>query len=207
MIIAICGMHGSGKDTVGDYLVETRGFVKMSFADALKDATAAVFGWDRQMLDGRTDESREWRDSPDEWWSRELGRPGFSPRVALQTVGTGLFRDRFNPDIWLLVVKRRLMEHVNESGKNVVITDCRFPNELDMLRDLGARIVHLHRTEVTPSWFNGYKFGCTTDSDLFESGVHPSEYLWIKQMHNHIIENNGTTDQLFHKMDEYVQSQ
>ena len=54
MIIGVCGFIGSGKDTVADYLQNFHEFRRESFASTLKDAVAAVFGWDRTMLEGRT---------------------------------------------------------------------------------------------------------------------------------------------------------
>ena len=62
MIIGICGLIGSGKDTIADILVQEKNFEKLSFADKLKDGVASVFGWDRQMLEGKTDSSRSWRE-------------------------------------------------------------------------------------------------------------------------------------------------
>ena len=58
MIIGICGLIGSGKGTVADILEQEHGFIKVSFADSLKDAVAAVFGWPRSLLEGDTEESR-----------------------------------------------------------------------------------------------------------------------------------------------------
>ena len=57
MIIGICGWAGTGKDTAANYLVGWHGFRRDSFAGALKDAVAAVFGWDRELLEGSTPES------------------------------------------------------------------------------------------------------------------------------------------------------
>jgi ferredoxin len=61
MIIGICGLIGSGKGTVADVLVD-QGFTKVSFADKLKDGVSTIFGWNRAMLEGDTDESRQWRE-------------------------------------------------------------------------------------------------------------------------------------------------
>ena len=54
MIIGICGLIGSGKDTIADYLVTNYNFKKLSFADKLKDSVATMFDWDRELLDGKT---------------------------------------------------------------------------------------------------------------------------------------------------------
>ena len=70
MIIGICGLIGSGKGTVADVLVD-QGFKKVSFADRLKDGVSTIFGWDRAMLEGDTDESRQWREQRDDFWSAE----------------------------------------------------------------------------------------------------------------------------------------
>ncbi len=62
MIIAISGLIGSGKDTVADYLVNLHEYRRESFAGNLKDGMSAIFGWDREMLEGRSKSSREWRE-------------------------------------------------------------------------------------------------------------------------------------------------
>jgi broad-specificity NMP kinase len=74
MIIGICGLIGSGKDTVADILVQENNFKKLSFADKLKDGVSAVFGWDRVMLEGNTEKSRAWREQEDTFWTNETGR-------------------------------------------------------------------------------------------------------------------------------------
>ena len=65
MIIGICGLIGSGKDTTADYLVNVHQYRRDSYASTLKDVVSAVFGWPRDMLEGRTKHSREWREQVD----------------------------------------------------------------------------------------------------------------------------------------------
>ena len=94
MIIGICGLIGSGKDTIADHLVKDHNFVKISFADKLKDTVATLFEWDRDLLDGKTEQSRLWREQEDHFWSKELKKK-VTPRYVLQVFGTECMRDGF----------------------------------------------------------------------------------------------------------------
>ena len=62
MLIGVVGLIGSGKGTVSDRLEQKHNFRKDSFAKSLKDAVSSMFNWDREMLEGKTDESRAWRE-------------------------------------------------------------------------------------------------------------------------------------------------
>lgn len=108
MIIGLCGFQGSGKDTVGDILVKSHGFIRLSFASALKDAVAVLFGWNRDMLEGVTPESRQFREQVDEYWSEKLKIPDFTPRKALQMIGTELFRNHFHSNMWVSTSRKKL---------------------------------------------------------------------------------------------------
>ena len=122
MIIGLVGFIGAGKGTVADLLVDRHDFVKESFASSVKDSVSAVFGWDRSLLEGDTAESRAWRETPDKWWSEKLGKT-FSPRLALQLMGTEAGRDVFHEDLWVHTLMRRCE---NAPNKNYVIADVRF---------------------------------------------------------------------------------
>lgn len=50
-VIAISGWKGSGKDTVGDILVKTKGFTRVAFADSMKDMVASEYKIPRHYLD------------------------------------------------------------------------------------------------------------------------------------------------------------
>ena len=186
MIIALCGLQGSGKDTIGSYLINKYGFRKLSFASVLKDIISIIFVWDRKMLEGDTIESREWREQVDEWWSKKLGIPNFTPRYALQFIGTDLFRTHFNSDIWVIAVEKRLSQYIN-----CVITDCRFPNEIEMLHSNGALVIKVTRKEL-PNWYKLYENGIIEKPE----NVHPSEYMWIKSKFDNEIENNTSISDL-----------
>lgn len=72
MIIGLVGLIGSGKGTVANMFVE-RGCVEDSFAAPLKDLSASIFGWPRDMMEGDTIESRDFRETADLYWGRKLG--------------------------------------------------------------------------------------------------------------------------------------
>lgn len=203
MLVGICGFIGSGKDTVADYLVDKHEFERVSFASTLKDACASVFHWDREMLEGKTKEARTEREKVDEWWADRLGIEDFSPRLALQLVGTDTLRGHFNDDIWILSLEKSL--HVTQ--KNYVISDLRFPNEFKMVKRLGGTIVEVVRGEP-PEWVS--KAERANRGDLLEadnmrlrySEVHFSEWARIGCTESDVvIDNNGTLDQLYSAVD------
>lgn len=186
MIISICGLIGSGKGTVADILVKENGFTKISFADALKNGVAAMFSWDRDMLEGDTKESREWREKPNKFWTEELGKE-ITPRLVLQLVGTECMRNGFYDGIWISLLKKELIRFPD---KNWVIPDTRFPNEISMIKSVGGQIWRVKRGE-DPEWLDSFK-----EHNTIPINVHPSEYEWVKSDFDQIIENNGTIDNL-----------
>jgi hypothetical protein len=152
MIIGLCGAQGSGKDTVTNILVTKYGFVRLSFADALKDVVAILFSWPRHMLEGDTPESRAWRLAPDAEWSLKTGIPGFTPRKALQMVGTDLIRDHIYINLWIDIVEKRIAMILAANPKaKIVVSDCRFTNEVAAVKKFpGARLVRIVRPECEP---------------------------------------------------------
>ena len=185
MIIGICGLQGAGKDTLADILCGEHGFVRLSFAGVLKDVCAVLFGWDREMLEGRTATARLEREVVDEWWSARLGMPGFTPRLALQLIGTDVMRQHFHDQIWVAALERRLM-----LSPKVVITDCRFPNEMAMIRAAGGQIIHVTRG-AEPAWVSHYR-----NDGIAPTGVHSSEYVWMGEQFDHVVRNDGSLKDL-----------
>ncbi len=201
MIIGLVGFKGCGKDTVANYLIENSGetWTRESFASSLKDSLASVFQWNRSMLEGDTEESREWRETVDEWWANKLGMPDFTPRIALQVCGTDLWRNKFHDDIWLLSLERKL----TTAKHNVIITDTRFPNEIKLIKELGGKIVRVRRGPEPEWWSTAVADNAEREEPMHElmmplvyPKVHQSEYSWVGCGVDYTIENNGSLETL-----------
>ena len=208
MIIGISGYIGSGKDTVADYLTTFKGFKRMSYAGPLKDAVASVFGWDRDMLEGTTKSSREWREQVDPWWAERLDIKHLTPRWVLQQWGTEVGRRAFHDDIWIASIENKL----RTTKDNVVISDCRFPNELKSIKRSGGITIRVFRGE-NPLWHDAaitfakgfYGTGYKDAMKILEShGVHASEYSSVGLDYDYYVDNNGTIDQLHTKIDSII---
>jgi len=203
MIIGIAGFIGSGKDTIADYLIRFKGFRRMSYAEPLKDAVSAIFGWDRELLEGNTSYSREWRDQVDTWWSERLNIENLTPRLVLQQWGTEVGRRAFHDDIWIASVENKLIT----AKDNIVISDCRFPNELKSIKRMGGLTIRVTRGEHPP-WYNdavAYNFGNKDSlSVLKEYNIHASEYSSVGLDYDYYVDNSGTVDELHRKIDSII---
>lgn len=197
-IVGLVGLIGSGKGTVGQYLVENHGYIETSFAKSLKDTVAAAFCWPRELLEGDTVESREWREQVDPWWSKKLGRP-VTPRWALQYIGTDVFRMHFNTNIWTWNVEKQILNHNND----VVITDARFPNEVNLLREMGGKIIWVRKPEL-PEWYDAamsQNKNLSYDMTKHYPDIHQSEWAWIGTPIDTTIINDGTIKDLYKATD------
>lgn len=204
MIIGICGLIGSGKDTIADYLTNFHEFRRESFANSLKDAVAAVFGWDRIMLEGRTKQAREWREQIDPWWAERLGMPNLTPRWILQYWGTEVCREGFHDDMWIASLENKL----RNSNDDIVISDCRFPNEITALRAQGGAIINVQRGPQ-PHWYDIASKANHGDTKaqawLAKEGIHASETAWAGTNFDAIIDNNSSLDRLYSQVKDLVQ--
>jgi hypothetical protein len=203
MIIGIVGNISEGKDTIADYLVNQHNFTRESFAGTLKDAVSAVFGWDRTLLEGQTTESRAWREQVDQWWADKLSIPMLTPRLILQLWGTEVCRRSFHDDIWIASLENKL-RNINT---NVVISDCRFPNEFAAIKNAGGIIVRVTRGPE-PDWYqyvNGALSGNIDDILMLkEFGIHESEWAWYGLAVDYTVDNNSTLNALYAKVTEIV---
>jgi hypothetical protein len=198
LIIGIVGFIGSGKGTVGDHLRIKHGFVSASFAGNLKDAIAPIFGWRRDLLEGNTIYSREWREQPDVFWSEKLGQP-VTPRWVLQHIGTDVMRKHFHENIWLWSLEKKL----STVAAPVVLTDVRFPNEIDMVRRLGGKLWWIRRPRYEPEWVET-AISCKETMRCNHPEIHPTEYEWLGTDEYTVIYNDNTLSDIGHKVDQLI---
>ena len=131
-MINLIGIHGplnSGKDTVALIIqkrlhMHNQYFKTYAFAKPIKDACKAMFGFTQEQL-----EDRVLKETLDPFW-------GFTPRRAMQLLGTEYGRELMRPDVW---IKRAKLEHNFNTSTNTysgtIITDVRFQNEVDWVMD------------------------------------------------------------------------
>lgn len=186
-LIALCGLHGAGKDTVADALPAR----KLAFADALYREVADAFGVTVAELKCRggkerphgllymytcsSDCFREWQ-----FQAHAKGRKNweewaftcYSPRQMLQWWGD--YRRAQDPEYFVNRIRVASLD-----PRSVVITDCRFPNEAAMVRKLGGQIWRI----VCP----GHKPPCNG---------HASENDGSEFAPDVVIINNGTLEEL-----------
>lgn len=112
--------------------------------------------------------------------------------MALQMIGTDLFRKKFFDEIWVSIVERKIIENID---KNIVISDCRFPNEINMVKKYNAKLIHIYRE--LPQCFYDYKYDkeCGEKyNDILK--LHESETSWIKCDFDLEINNNNSIKEL-----------
>jgi len=155
-VLVFVGAAGCGKDTAAKYVQAQHPLVyNLKFAAKLKDLTCLLFGWDRVRLD----EDLSYKEAEAFWpsgepisvypggkMSRLHGRVR-TRREILQVIGTDLFRQQLDKDVWL----HAAADSIPEGVPLVVATDIRFANELEFLQARGYKTytVRLIRDNAT----------------------------------------------------------
>lgn len=140
-IIGLTGLAGSGKDSVRA-LLEQHGYTGLAFADPIRDMLRTLFtatGTSTEyMLDRALKEER-------------IPNIGTSYRVLAQTLGTEWGRS-IDPNFWLRITGATIDASLQDSfgPVQIVISDVRFPNEADFIRQRGGQIWHVVRPGTQP---------------------------------------------------------
>lgn len=211
-VIALIGNKGAGKDTVAK-MIEANAksydhVVILSFGDALKDATSAIFGFSREMIEGSTKESRKWRETEIPYLSERMHHK-VTPRYLLQILGTDILRKYLYNDVWVDSVLNKMQFLIQkEPNKDFlfVITDCRFKNEIAALANYcpGVRFVEIDRRfRNTDAYHWAYIFN-TTHNPIKKAwafyklrNTHRSDWDWVGVVKDPVlIYNIGNLDNL-----------
>lgn len=183
MIIGFTGKIGAGKDTAGAYLVDKYGFTRISFAEKLKQSAAACLGinpgaWEHLKNNPNAYVEIHVFDKPDSFSGTEVA--SVTVREFLQNYGTEAHRDIFGDDFW---VDQGLagVSYYND----YVVTDVRFQNEAEAIRDRGGIVLQINRN--------------TDSSDTHASEAGIPDYLLDGK-----IANIGSKEQLYVLLDALI---
>lgn len=176
-LVGFTGRKFHGKDTAAKRLIN-EGYIHLSFAEPIKQISRILFSFDDEQLYGNR------KEEIDERW-------GITPREVMQFLGTEVFREKIQDlitnigeNFWVRAVENKISKLKAENPDvKIVITDVRFENERDVIRNLGGIVVRVKRN--------------------INNGIndnHPSEIFIDKMNVDYDIENYGTIEELHNKV-------
>jgi hypothetical protein len=139
IVVGLMGAKQSGKDTLAEFLVKDHGYVRLAFADVMRDALLMLDPWVYQWS---STHRLSYLVANLGWDRAKELYPEI--RRLLQVFGTEVGREVFGETVWVDMLDRKVESILNE-GRDIVVTDIRFPNEADMLTDHGAYLVRIER--------------------------------------------------------------
>jgi hypothetical protein len=145
MLVAFSGLKGAGKDTAADVLVSEYGFTRVAFADAVREMALVIDPWIPYAGEYNTLPLSELiADAGWDWAKREVPEV----RRLLQVIGTEAGRMLFGENVWVELLQRRFPD-LTDPDSLYVITDCRFDNEVDFVRNNGGCLIWIERPGLT----------------------------------------------------------
>lgn len=178
-IIGIMGNIGSGKNYIAEQILlpelnryNTTETMFIAFADHFK-VHAICF----ENLD----------------YDKVFIKKDINTRNNLQQLGTELGRDKFGEDIWIKVVYNWIKVHSSRNIKRFIITDVRFENEINFIKNIGGIIIKIYAPDR-----NKEKLLQEAENDLSiieNISNHSSELFIEKYIHyDYIVDNRKTKD-------------
>jgi dephospho-CoA kinase len=175
MIVGLSGYAQVGKDTVANHLVEKYGFVKVSFADPIREA---LYKLDPKIRINELS-GASLSNAVDHMGWEEVKRLSSDARELLQRLGTEVGREMFGDDFWVNQGLLRAREH-----KNVVFADTRYRNEANAIVKSGGQIWRINKPGSKP--VNNHP--SEVDLDEYVPDWIIPNYMGIKELHQ-IIDN------------------
>lgn len=192
MILGLSGYARSGKDEAAKVLVEEFGYKRVAFADKLRDVLYALnpmvsYGeWQFVehagrwfTIDSGMHKTIGVQDVIDQYgWDGYKETPyGTEIRRLLQRLGTEAGREQLGQDIWVDAA----FQGLSDSDK-IVVTDVRFPNEAQAIKDRGGWVVRVKRVSVKEA--NSHP--SETSLDDWDFDVHLSNWGTLDEYRQHV---------------------
>lgn len=159
-IIGLTGNKKTGKNTVSNFLVESHGYIKIAFADFIKNALKELFDWDDESFNQKN------KELVDTYWN-------VSPKKMCQEIGTEFLRIQckdlisldfnlpngtpYQGTFHIKRVNKEIIKLLNINPNiNIIFSDIQFQDELDYIKKLGGKIIRLNRNSTKKNEFNNH---------------------------------------------------
>jgi len=186
-IIGITGRKFNGKDTIANHLRDRYDYQQIAFAEPLKESCRVLFGFNDEQLYGSLKET-----SDPNWYN-------LTPRQVLQYMGTDIMRNQmtnlskeFEDKFWIKCVENKIKKILSENPNVcIVISDVRFPNEVEMIKKLGGTVIRVKRPNIE----NNNTFSAHASENMIDEL--PVDYELI---------NDTTREELYYKTEDIIYS-
>lgn len=178
-LIGLSGVARSGKDTLADHLV-AGGYTKLAFAEPMREALFRL----NPTIEVGSFKLAKLATAVNVWGWEELKSISPDIRVLMQRMGTEVGREMFGEDFWV----EQTMKRVHEVEGNCVVSDVRYLNEAQAIRDDGGFIIRIERHGVEAA--NGH---------ASEQGMEDFEY-------DLVLRNDGSLQEFITSIDSTLAS-
>ena len=203
------------------------------FADPLRQVAAILLGMDFEFL--YTDEFKQmvlpeyWNILAEQLeYGTEFPPIPMTGRMFLQKLGTDAVRNNLHENAWVNALMAQYtpdrgyeypVKHIegntfevlgtptliDKGYPNWIITDLRFPNELEAIKERGGITIRVNRTYSTKPVYIGDELdGCSRNDFEQTKPKHISETALDSATFDYVIENDGSIDQLLAKVKEML---
>lgn len=179
-LICVVGNIGAGKSTLSNML-KNRGYEEIMFAGPVKEI-GLILGFENKELYGSQEDKLKIND----FW-------GVSGREFMQKFATDVMRNELpkhinmnmdNKTIWVRLCEKKIIDML-KNNKKIIVSDGRFFDEIDMIKNLGGKIIKIVRNNSYQQNHESEKYISNLDADI-------------------IIDNNGTLDDLHQKINKII---
>lgn len=140
LLIGLAGFARSGKTTIANILEREHSFSHYSFASSIRRFTHHFFSELLPGFDLERDKTLPF-----------VELAGVTPRKFMQCIGTEGGRHAVHPDLWVMHTMARIANDRLIGPRSAVISDVRFPNEAEAIRDAGGFVLWVNRSGCDPA--------------------------------------------------------